>query len=87
MGRGDVPAREIGVQLSEREPTVTGQIEERERKRWHRKMRRTGRFEFRTMLPGGVDADRVEAHLPDGVPTITCPRRGPAEPRHIEVSV
>ncbi|MEU6789141.1 Hsp20 family protein [Nonomuraea angiospora] len=70
------PAREI----------VIGQIEEQERQRRHRKMRRTGQFELRTTLPGDVDADRVEAHLSDGVLTITVPRAAATKPKHIEVS-
>jgi HSP20 family protein len=85
----DVPGArkdQIDVQLSERELIVTGQIEEQKRERRHRKMRRTGQFELRTMLPGEVDADRVEAHLADGVLTITVPKEQAAKPRHIEVS-
>ncbi|SDJ24090.1 Hsp20/alpha crystallin family protein [Nonomuraea jiangxiensis] len=85
----DVPGArkdQIDVQLSERELIVTGQIEEQERQRRHRKMRRTGQFELRTTLPGDVDADRVEAHLSDGVLTITVPKAEAAKPKHIEVS-
>ncbi|MFC4008873.1 Hsp20/alpha crystallin family protein [Nonomuraea purpurea] len=86
----DVPGaskNQIDVQLSERELIVTGEIDEQERERRHRKMRRTGRFELRAMLPGDVDADRVDAHLCDGVLTITIPKAAAAKPRHIEVSV
>jgi hypothetical protein len=38
------------------------------------------------MLPGDVDADRVEAHLVDGVLTVTVPKAQAAKPWHIEVS-
>ncbi|MBF8190586.1 Hsp20/alpha crystallin family protein [Nonomuraea sp. K274] len=85
----DVPGArkdQIDVQLSERELIVSGEIEERESLRRHRKMRRTGRFELRTLLPGEVDAERVEAHLSEGVLTITVPKAAAAKPRHIEVS-
>ncbi|MEV4015641.1 Hsp20/alpha crystallin family protein [Nonomuraea angiospora] len=85
----DVPGvkkDQIDVQFSERELIVTGQIEEHERQRRHRKTRRTGRFELRTLLPGEVDAERVEAHLSDGVLTITVPKAAAARPRHIEVT-
>ncbi|MEV4109367.1 Hsp20/alpha crystallin family protein [Nonomuraea sp. NPDC049695] len=85
----DVPGvkkDQIDVQFSERELIVTGQIEERERQRRHRKTRRTGSFELRTLLPGEVDAERVEARLADGVLTITVPKAAAAKPRHIEVT-
>jgi HSP20 family protein len=85
----DVPGAnkdQIDVQLSDSELIVTGRIEEQKRERRHRKMRRTGQFELRTMLPGDVDADRVEAHLADGVLTVTVPKAQAAKPRHIEVS-
>jgi HSP20 family protein len=85
----DVPGvkkDEIDVQLSERELIVTGQIEEHENQRRHRKTRRTGRFELRTLLPGEVDAERVEARLSDGVLTLTVPKAAAAKPRHIEVT-
>ncbi|WP_084965485.1 Hsp20/alpha crystallin family protein [Thermoactinospora rubra] len=85
----DVPGArkdQLDVQLSERELIVTGRIEEQERERRHRKTRRTGQFELRTVLPGDVDAERVEAHLSDGVLTVTIPKARAAKPRHIEVS-
>lgn len=85
----DVPGvkkDEIDVQFSERELIVTGQIEEHESQRRHRKTRRTGRFELRTLLPGEVDAEQVEARLSDGVLTITVPKAAAAKPRHIEVT-
>ncbi|MFB9526704.1 Hsp20/alpha crystallin family protein [Nonomuraea roseola] len=85
----DVPGvkkDQIDVQFSERELIVTGQIEEHERQRRHRKTRRTGSFELRTLLPEEVDAERVEARLSNGVLTITVPKAAAAKPRHIEVT-
>ncbi|GGO68175.1 Hsp20/alpha crystallin family protein [Nonomuraea cavernae] len=85
----DVPGvskDQIDVQLSERELIVSGQIEEREHERRHRKTRRTGRFELRTLLPGDVDDERVDARLHDGVLTLTIPKAEAAKPRHIEIS-
>ncbi|MET7463704.1 Hsp20/alpha crystallin family protein [Nonomuraea sp. NPDC005501] len=40
----------------------------------------------RTLLPGEVDAERVEARLSDGVLTITVPKAAAAKPRHLEVT-
>ncbi|QEL20430.1 Hsp20/alpha crystallin family protein [Limnoglobus roseus] len=42
-----------------------------------------GRFETRAALPCGVDADRVEATLANGVLSITCPKSEAAKPRKI----
>ena len=48
-------------------------------------VRRTGRFEFHTYLPGDVNADSVNAQLSDGVLTVTVPKSEKAKPRHIEI--
>jgi len=48
--------------------------------------RRTGRFEYRTRLPRGTDADQVSAALADGVLTLTVPKPETATPRRVEIS-
>jgi Molecular chaperone (small heat shock protein) len=78
---------QIDVQLSDRELIITGEVKEEEREvRLHHRMRRTGQFEFRTLLPGEVDTERVDARLRDGVLTVTIPKAQTAKSRHIEVS-
>ena len=78
---------QIDVQLTDRELIITGEVKEEERDaRMHRRTRRTGEFEFRTMLPGEIDPERVDAKLRDGVLTVTIPKAQTARPRHIEVS-
>jgi HSP20 family protein len=77
---------QIDIQLNDRELVVTGRIEEQERGRRHRQTRRTGRFEFRAVLPGEVKADDVRAELHDGVLTVTVPKAQEAKPRHIDIS-
>jgi HSP20 family protein len=77
---------QIGIQLQDRELAITGEIPESEQKgRRHRRSRRTGRFEFRTYLPGDVNADGVNAQLSDGVLTVTIPKSEEAKPRQIEI--
>ncbi|MDQ1643953.1 MAG: hypothetical protein QOJ50_137, partial [Cryptosporangiaceae bacterium] len=77
---------QIDVQVNDREVVVTGEIREQERERRHSRGRRYGRFEFRTVLPGDVNPDKVSAQLHDGVLTITVPKAETSKPRHIEVS-
>ena len=79
---------QMDIQLQDRELVVTGEIPESEEGegRAHRRSRRTGRFEFRTYLPGDVNADAVNAQLSEGVLTVTIPKSEAAKPRHIEVS-
>ena len=86
----DLPAvnrDQMDIQLQDRELVITGEIPESEQKdRRHRRSRRTGRFEFRTYLPGDVKADAVTARLSDGVLTVTVPKSEAAKPRKIEIT-
>ena len=54
--------------------------------RRHRTQRPTGQFEFRAILPGDVNPDRVTAQLRDGVLTVNIPKAEAAKPRHVEIS-
>jgi HSP20 family protein len=78
---------QIDIQLQDRELVITGEIPESEQKgrRRHRRSRRTGRFEFRTYLPGDVNADAVNAQLSNGVLTVTIPKSQAAKPHQIEI--
>ncbi|XVQ08138.1 Hsp20/alpha crystallin family protein [Spirillospora sp. CA-255316] len=85
----DVPGvrrEDLDIQLNDRELSVAGEIVEKERAKLRRRTRKVGRFEFRGMLPGDVDVDKVEAKLEHGVLTLTLPKAQAARPKHIEVS-
>jgi HSP20 family protein len=77
---------DIDVEMNDRELIVTGEMKEEEKEgRPHRRLRRTGRFEHRVILPGEVDPEQVSATLSDGVLTVTVPKVEKARPRHVEV--
>ena len=81
-----VKREDANIELVGNELTITGEIEERERKGvLRRRTRRVGRFEYRVMLPDQVDSERVEAKLDNGVLNVRVPKAQQAQRRKIEV--
>ena len=72
---------QVDVQLQDRELVITGEIAESENGngRRHHSSRRTGRFEFRTYLPGDVKADAVTARLYEDIAAVKPDIVGVAE--------
>src|ERR1700760_1596802 len=57
---------DVNIETSNSELVISGDITERERKGvLRRRARRTGRFEYRVVLPGDVDEEHIEASLHD----------------------
>ena len=52
---------------------------------YHRRERRTGEFTREIRLPAGLDTDKVEASLTDGILSVHMPKAEAAKPRKIEV--
>ncbi len=77
---------QIDIEVQDRELIISGEVTDTDGGRRHRSSRRTGRFEYRTYLPGDIKADQVSATLSDGVLTVSVPKSDAARPRHIEVS-
>jgi HSP20 family protein len=78
---------DVTVEVRDAELRISGQLdEEREREGTpRRRMRRMGRFEYRTALPAEVDPDQVEARLDNGVLTVRVPRPEGSQPHKVEV--
>ena len=53
---------------------------------YHRRERLTGDFSRELKLPAGLDSEKVEAKLADGVLTVRLPKAEAAKPRKIDVS-
>jgi HSP20 family protein len=53
----------------------------------HRMERHYGEFQRTFELPGGFDANRVEATMRDGVLRVTLPKREESKPKRIELKV
>jgi HSP20 family protein len=77
---------QIDVQMRDREVVVTGEITRKDQGRWFRRTRPAGRFEFRAVLPGDINPEKVGAELSDGVLTLTVPKAETAKPRRIEIT-
>ncbi|MGP4001407.1 Hsp20/alpha crystallin family protein [Streptomyces sp. 8N706] len=82
-----VKSKDIDVEVSGQDLVVTGEIKDRERKGvLRRSTRRTGRFEYRVLLPSEVNTEGVKADMSEGVLTITVPKAEVAKPRHVEIT-
>lgn len=78
---------DITVDLTGNRLAITGELKEQEQEgRFHRRTRRTGKFSYRVLLPRGVDGDKVEAALENGVLTVRVPKSETAQPRRIEIA-
>ncbi|WP_369394437.1 Hsp20/alpha crystallin family protein [Streptomyces sp. CG1] len=82
-----VKREDIDIEMTDRELVISGEIKERERTgTMRRAMRRTGRFEYRTMLPGEISTEEIDATLRDGVLTVKVPKAETTKPRRIEIT-
>lgn len=77
---------DIEIDLSGTALSISGQVEEKERRGLLRhRTRRVGQFSYRVVLPQDVDGDRVQADLADGVLTVRVPKVETAVPRRIAI--
>ncbi|WP_285730786.1 Hsp20/alpha crystallin family protein [Nocardiopsis sp. ATB16-24] len=78
---------DIDLQMSDNELVITGETGEAQEsgERTHRRTRRYGRFEYRTILPGDIDGERVSASLDKGILSITVPKSDRGKARRISI--
>ncbi|MEV7954449.1 Hsp20/alpha crystallin family protein [Streptomyces sp. NPDC058316] len=82
-----IERQDIDIEISDRELCITGEYKECEREGALRhSTRRAGHFEYRTLLPTDLKAERVTATLADGVLTVTVPKAQAAKPHHVEIA-
>ncbi|WP_431969078.1 Hsp20/alpha crystallin family protein [Actinacidiphila sp. bgisy160] len=82
-----IKREDIDVEAGGRELCVSGEYKECEREGvLRRRTRRTGRFEYRALLPADVKAQEITATLADGILTVTVPKAQAAKPHHIEIT-
>ncbi len=80
-----IKREDINVEVSGRELHITGELKIEREGVLRRAMRRTGRFEYRALLPTDVKAEDVHATLADGILTVAVPKAQAAKPHHIEI--
>jgi HSP20 family protein len=82
-----VKREDLTVSVEDGRLAVTGEFKETETGGQLRsRTRRTGRFEYRTRLPRGVDPEQIGADLADGVLTLTIAKPETAAARQIEIT-
>ncbi|ASW58085.1 Hsp20/alpha crystallin family protein [Plantactinospora sp. KBS50] len=82
-----VNRRDLTVEVAGHQLRVSGEIVEKEKVGWLRhRTRRVGRFSYQTLLPGGIEAERISADLADGVLSVRVPKTDAARPRRIAVN-
>ena len=79
-----IPQENVTVELNDDELCIAGELSETQQGK--ALSRRTGHFSYRTSLPGGIDTERVEADLSEGMLTVRIPKSDRAKRRRIEIS-
>ncbi|PQO43924.1 Hsp20/alpha crystallin family protein [Blastopirellula marina] len=83
-----VDASEVDIQVHGNQMVISGERKEEKEEKgetFHRVERHSGRFSRTTTLPCGVEEDKIDAHMKDGILTVVLPKSPEAQARHIEV--
>ena len=78
---------DISVEPTGQELVISGEFKDTQQAdRALRRGRRSGRFEYRVLLPGHAEAGKVTAALADGVLMVTVPKAETEKPRRIQIT-
>jgi HSP20 family protein len=78
-----IPAENVNIEVEGNELSITGELSEEQRGKVL--SRRTGRFSYRTSLPGGADSENIDADLTEGILTVRIPKAAEGKRRKIEI--
>lgn len=78
-----IPRQNINVEMDGNDLFVTGELDEEHQGKVL--SRRSGRFLYRTTLPAGIDGEKIEADLSDGILTVRVPKTQQATRRRIQI--
>lgn len=79
-----IPRENVHLDIDDNELQITGE-ELTEEQRGKVLSRRGGRFFYRTALPAGIDGEKVEAELSEGILRVRVPKSGHAKKRRISI--
>jgi len=86
-----VKADEIDIDITENVLTIRGHHEEQTEsdenggRKYHRIERQSGHFSRSVWLPCGVQEDKIDAQLHDGILTVTLPKKDEEKPHKVKV--
>lgn len=79
-------AEDLNIQVLDDVVRIEGEYKQDEKEYLMQELPR-GSFSRTLRLPASVDANRVEAHIADGVLTLTLPKVESAKPKRIKIKV
>jgi len=85
-----IKADQIDIQVTGKNLSLMGELriaKEGDGVRYHRREREGGSFSRVIALPGDINADKVEAHLENGILTVKIAKAEESKPRQIEIRV
>ncbi|MFF8268341.1 Hsp20/alpha crystallin family protein [Streptomyces sp. NPDC016562] len=78
-----VPGENVNIEVDDNELSISGEVSEEHRGKVL--SRRTGKFSYRTSLPGTVNADECDADLTEGLLTVRVPKASEGRRHKIEL--
>ncbi len=82
-----VKSDDLDIQATGKNLSITGErkIESEEDVKYHRRERDAGRFSRMINLPDGIESEKVEAKLANGILTVVVPKAEAQKPRRVVI--